>query len=90
MHVNPTEASASELVGLDELERLVMRDRPAVPGGAASRAKQLLPPREVPARELADDEGMAGGHAALFEHRGEPVTPPAQVVDPDGRVDQHH
>jgi hypothetical protein len=54
-----------------------------------SQQREHFPPvLQAAAGNLADDEGMAPDFRPAKEHSQDGVAP-AQVVDPDGRVDEH-
>ena len=60
VHVNPSQPAAGQLVGLDEPQGLVLRDRFQC-WKSLKQGQQFLAPGEVPARQLAHHEGVAGG-----------------------------
>ena len=87
MDINPAQASPHQTVALKKREHFVvtgyrrMRKR-------GEGAQQLVSLREVSTRQLPDDEGM-GPNLSLFEQRDQRGVASTQVIDPDGRIDQH-
>ena len=87
MDVDPSEPGAIQVLALDKRHQLVRaghlcrRKRP-------KKAQHFVSPPQRSARQLTDDEGMHR-HAAFIEQEREVHIWPAEVVDPDRRVDEH-
>jgi len=81
-------ATAVKVLIVDEGQDLVMLGLPR-PRQGMKQFEDCVPPGEGTAGEFADHKRMADDVARLQEH-GQLAVAPAQVVDPDGCVDEDH
>lgn len=88
MDVDETDPAAHQRVTIEEAEHLGM-SRHGDSGETPEQIEHLLEVPQVPARELPDHEGVHA-HPAGLQLPGQPAASGAQVVDPDGRVDEDH
>ena len=85
--VDPPYTLRHELTRLDEVEDLLMIEQRRVRQGC-QEPQDLSPSLQGPAGEFADHEGMRPHLAGVQAIRQE-VIAPAEVIDPDGGVDEH-
>ena len=87
MDVNPSDALRHEPTRLDEVENLLMIQQRRLRQGC-QEPQDLPPSLQAPAGEFADHEGMCP-HLAVPQAIGQEIIAPAEVIDPDGSVDEH-
>jgi hypothetical protein len=85
--VDPAEALPHQLTGLYELQNLAMSEKLRVRQDR-EEPQDFSPSPERPASELADHEGMRP-HLTTTQTIRQDVIATAEVVHPDGRVDEH-
>jgi hypothetical protein len=86
--IDPSNTLCHELARLDEIENLLMiHDRSVRQGGQES---QDLPPScEAPAGKFANHERM-GPYLTIQQATCQEGIASAQVIDPDGGIDEEH
>lgn len=87
MHIDPPEAGPRQLVFVDESQHFVVVDLGRL-GKRPEKSQHLGTTLQVSTSELADHELMAPD-LALLQRGDQAAIPSAQVLDPDGCVDQH-
>jgi hypothetical protein len=88
MHVDPSESPAHQPVPFHQGQHFfVLRHRHL--RQRRQEREDLLPCSEVPARQLAEDEGVAGDLSGI-EASAQPRVAPPEVIDPNGGVDEHY
>jgi|SRR6516225_1033880 len=88
MRIHPANPLAVQLLALNHTHHFLMlgdlRLRQSL-----EQSKDLLTIAQRPARQLTDDEGM-GHHLTVFQEGPKHAVSNAQMIDPDGRVDEGH
>jgi hypothetical protein len=85
--VDPSDTLRHEPMRLDELQDFLMIAQRGVRQGR-QECQDLAPSRQGTAGEFADHEGMSPHFAAAQAIRQE-IIASAEVIDPDGGIDEH-
>ena len=88
MCIDPADPSSLEPVRVDEMQHLFMSGERNC-RECIQQAEDLVSPPQVATRQLADNERMADGLSFVQQLR-EMTVPSAQVIHPDGGVDENH
>lgn len=87
VHVDPAQTLAGEPLRVDESKHFAVLDEWRG-WKRGERTEDLASPRQVPAREFPDDEDVRP-HLPGLEQVLQRRIGPAEVVHPDGRIDEH-
>jgi hypothetical protein len=87
MHINPTQPAPHQMPSLNESQHFCMADRRRM-WQLGKRDQEYRAPRQVAARQLADDEWM-GPHLSLLEELHKHRITAAQMVNPNRSIDEH-
>lgn len=88
MDVDPSDSFSVKFRALEKFKRLAVAGKGSL-GYRGQQAKDLSPIPEVPASQFSEDEHMAQ-NPFVAEQGPKLFVPTAEVIDPDGGVDQDH
>jgi hypothetical protein len=86
--VDPPDSFSLQFRALEKFKRLAVPGKRGLRQGR-KKAKNLTPVPQVPASQFSENKHVPK-HLFTAEQRLEPFVPPAEVVDPDGGVDEDH
>src|SRR6516225_2856651 len=88
MRIDPADPLAVQVLALNHAHHFLMLGDLRL-GQSLEQSKDLHPIAQPPACQLTDDEGM-GQHLTDFQEGPKHAVSSAQMIDPDGRVDEGH